>query len=337
MTSLQAVPDLPEQRPPIKVFFSYSRKDRELRNELETHLSILKKQGVISTWHDREIVAGDEWARQIDEELEEADIILLLVSADFLASDYCYDMETTRAMERHEAGEAVVIPVILRPCDWQDAPFSKLLCAPTNGKPVSKYPDLDEAFLEITTEIKKAIQRLPGQHGQRTSSRIKSRSSGPVTAAESPRSSNLRLRQQFTDRDRDRYLKETFNYVARFFENSLSKLQQRNPGIEGEFHKIDANSFEATIYRDGKKRRKFGIWIDTGGRSFGDGIYYADGGVGTRGGGISYNDQLTAHDDGYIQYLTTIASIALGGGHEQKLSQQGAAEHFWDLFIRDLQ
>src|SRR5438128_1377433 len=101
---------------PIEVFFSYSHKDEELRDEMANHLSILKRQGVITDWHDRRITAGDEWAGQIDEHLNSAHLILLLISADFIASDYCYDLELTRAMERHEAREACVIPVILRPC-----------------------------------------------------------------------------------------------------------------------------------------------------------------------------------------------------------------------------
>src|SRR3954471_1709733 len=107
---------------PISLFYSYSHKDEALRDELETHLSLLKRQGVIAGWHDRRIEAGTEWAGAIDKNLEEAGIILLLVSADFLASPYCWDVEVRRAMERHEAGTARVIPVILRPVDWHSAP-----------------------------------------------------------------------------------------------------------------------------------------------------------------------------------------------------------------------
>src|SRR5512147_326229 len=103
---------------PISLFYSYSHKDEALRDELETHLSLLRRQGFLSGWHDRRIAAGTEWAGQIDHHLEAADVILLLVSSDFLASDYCWDVETRRAMDRHEAGTARVIPVILRPCDW---------------------------------------------------------------------------------------------------------------------------------------------------------------------------------------------------------------------------
>src|SRR5438046_624453 len=105
------------------LFFSYSHRDEEYREELEKHLAMLKRQGRISAWHDRRIVAGDDIDHTIDHHLEAADIILFLVSPDFLHSDYCYDVEARRAMERHERGTCTVIPIILRPCDWHEAPF----------------------------------------------------------------------------------------------------------------------------------------------------------------------------------------------------------------------
>ena len=113
-----------------EVFYSYCHRDEDLRDELERHLSILKRSGVIQGWHDRQIGAGSEWAGRIHEHLNRAHVILLLISADFLASDYCYDVEMKRAMERHEAGEAVVIPIILRPVDWSGAPFARREAGP---------------------------------------------------------------------------------------------------------------------------------------------------------------------------------------------------------------
>src|SRR6266568_4143119 len=151
-----------EPKKALEVFFSYSHKDQDLRDQLETHLSLLKNQGVISSWHDRKIIAGTEWAREIDAHLNTAQIILLLISADFLASTYCYDIEVKRAMERHNAREARVIPIILRPCDWHTAPFGKLQALPTDGKPVDSrsWHNKDEAFYNITKGIRKAVKEL---------------------------------------------------------------------------------------------------------------------------------------------------------------------------------
>jgi hypothetical protein len=146
----------------IDVFVSYAHRDEELKNELLKHLSGLRRRNVISGWHDGEIGAGEEWERQISEHLNKADIILLLISSDFLASDFCYDVELKRAMERHEAGAARVIPVILRDVDWTGVPFSKLKALPKDGKPVTSksWSSVDEALRNATEGIRKEVEKL---------------------------------------------------------------------------------------------------------------------------------------------------------------------------------
>jgi HEAT repeat protein len=141
-----------------EVFLSYAREDEELCKKLEAHLSLLKRQGTISTWHDRNINAGSEWKRDIDAHLNMAQIILLLVSPDFIASDYCYSTEMTRAMERHDSGEARVIPIILRPVDWQRAPFGKLQALPRDAKPVTDWSSQDQAFYDIVQGIRSLVE-----------------------------------------------------------------------------------------------------------------------------------------------------------------------------------
>jgi hypothetical protein len=125
-----------------------------MRDELEIHLSALKRQDIIDVWHDRKIIAGDDVDNEINEHLEEADVILILVSPYFIASNYCYDVEMKRAMERHENREATVIPVIIQPCDWHSTPFGKLLATPTDGNPISRFPNQHEGFLEVTKAIR---------------------------------------------------------------------------------------------------------------------------------------------------------------------------------------
>ena len=145
---------------PVEVFFSYSHRDEKLRDKLALHLSMLQRQGVIKSWHDRKISAGTEWAQAIDEKLNSAGIILLLISDHFLASDYCYDIEMKQAVARHEAGEARVIPIILKPVDWSGAPFGKLQAFPKDAKPVTKWTNRDEAFLNIAQGIREAAMAM---------------------------------------------------------------------------------------------------------------------------------------------------------------------------------
>lgn len=150
-------------RKTIEIFFSYSHKDQRLRDQLDTQLSLMTREGLISSWFDHKITAGNEWAGKIDDHLNKSQVILLLISPDFIASDYCYDIEMKRAMARHEVGEARVIPIILRPCDWHKAPFSKLKALPTDGKPVNTWTNRDRAFLDIATGIRKVIEELATQ------------------------------------------------------------------------------------------------------------------------------------------------------------------------------
>jgi internalin A len=161
----------PEDQVGIRVFCSYSHKDEVLRAELDTHLKLLQRQSVIDLWHDRRIPPGDDWERQIDEELDRADIILLLISSDFVASDYCYDIEVKRAMVRHNAGEARVIPVVARDVDWHSAPFAKCQPLPREGKPVAKggrgkhardsaWRNVAEGIAQVAKELRETRRRL---------------------------------------------------------------------------------------------------------------------------------------------------------------------------------
>ena len=316
------------------VFFSYSHTDEKLRDQLEKQLAMLKRQGVIETWHDRRIGAGQNVDQAIDDHINSDEIILLLVSADFLASDYCYDIEMTRAIERHRTGEAIVIPVILRACDWHHAPFGKLNATPRDGKPITQWPDIDEAFLQVTRAVREAAVRLTGtaKPGPQPAKKETVLDVQAQTEAIGPRSSNLRVAKTFTQRDKDHFKIDSFEFIARFFENSLAELGARNPGFEGVFRRVDANRFLATVYRDGKDVARATIY--TGGDGFGRGINYVRGETMQSN---SINESLTVHADDQTLYLSSMGMASFGQDRDQKLSQEGAAEIFWSIFVGPLQ
>ena len=311
------------------LFFSYCHRDENMRDQLEIHLAMLKRQCFIETWHDRRIAAGEPLDHSISANLECADIILLLVSPDFLASDYCYDREMTRALERHNDGSCMVIPVILRPCDWHDAPFGGLMAAPKDGRPITQWPDVDAAFLDVTTAIKAAL----GKRGVRGSQRAKpgpgSSSSHGTALPEGPRSSNLRVTKRFTDRDRDQFQHKAFEFMAKFFENSLIELGKRNPGIEGRFRRIDANRFTAIAYRNGDAVARCSVFLED--RM--SGIGYSHNDAAPQG---SYNENLTVETDDQALYLKALG-MNFGRQREGKLSMEGAAEFYWGMFVEALQ
>jgi len=143
-----------------KVFISYSHRDQKLRKELDIHLANLKRLEIITSWYDGDIKPGEEWQPQIIEHLNTAQIILLLISANFIASDFCYSTEMKQAIARHDANKARVIPILLRPTDWKGAPFAKLKILPTDAKPVTKWPTHDEGFVKVIQGIREAIDDL---------------------------------------------------------------------------------------------------------------------------------------------------------------------------------
>ncbi len=149
----------------VTLFYSYAREDESLREQLEKHLGGLRREGLIAEWYDRQIVAGTDWAYAVSEHLRTASVILLLISSDFLASDYCSSIEMQQALERHKVGEARVIPVILRPVDWQGAPFAHLQCLPPDAKPVTTWRNRDEAFLAVARGIRTAVEELRASSG----------------------------------------------------------------------------------------------------------------------------------------------------------------------------
>lgn len=312
-----------------KVFFSYSHKDEALRDQLEVQLAMLKRQGMIDTWHDRRIGAGQELDGAISDELLSADIVLLLVSPDFLASDYCYDREMAAAMERHEKGEAVVIPVVLRPCDWHPAPFGKLMATPADGKPITQWPDRDLAMLDVVKDIRRAAERTtkPEQRPSRQAARL-----ALDVRTVGPRSSNLGLAKTFTDRDKDRFKSEAFEYLAKYFENSLEELGRRNDGVEGDFRRVDANRFTSAVYRHGKALARCTVYM--GGGHFSDGINYVDGETMSSG---TMNESLSVDADDRSMFLRSMGMHSYGRREDEHLSLEGGAELFWSMFIGHLQ
>jgi hypothetical protein len=144
------------------LFCSYSHKDKKFRQELETHLALLSARLAVQLFNDRAILAGADWAKEIDKNLEAADLVLLLISADFMASRYCYGIEMRRALERHDSQTARVVPILVRSCDLEGAPFKHLQWLPTGSRPVKNWRDRDEAWTDVAKGIRSLIEELMG-------------------------------------------------------------------------------------------------------------------------------------------------------------------------------
>ncbi|MBI4783819.1 MAG: GUN4 domain-containing protein [Oscillatoriophycideae cyanobacterium NC_groundwater_1537_Pr4_S-0.65um_50_18] len=151
----------------IEVFISYSKQDKELRDGLLAHLRPLETKGIIS-WHDRQILPGTRWDEEIKARLNAADIILLLISADFLNTDYCNQVEIPEALRRHEAGEATVMPVILRSCGWKYTPLAAIQAYPEKAKPIVSWTHIDDAYTDVVDGVYLAATEITKGRTQKT-------------------------------------------------------------------------------------------------------------------------------------------------------------------------
>ncbi len=147
----------------LSIFLSYSHEDEAMKTQLDKNLIMLKRSDKVSVWQDRQLMAGMEWDDTIKKELAAANIILLLVSVDFNNSQYIWDKELKVAMERHEKGEARVIPIILRTCDWTGMPYAKLQALPTGAKPINSFADKDEAYTDVAKGLRMVVDYLIAQ------------------------------------------------------------------------------------------------------------------------------------------------------------------------------
>jgi hypothetical protein len=314
----------------IAAFISYSHRDEEFRNELEVHLAMLRREGLIAVWHDRRITTGTDIDKAISAQLDAAQLILLLVSPYFLASNYCYEHEMARALERHRAHEARVIPIILNPCEWQRAPFGSLRATPPDGRPITKFPNVHDAYQAVVTDIREAIAELGAVPDKRVP--LEPPTSARAQYSVDPaRSSNLRIKRHFTEHEEDRFVDDAFEFIANFFEASLEELQKRNEDTQIRFRRVDANHFTAAVYRLGRKEAGCRVRI---GESHTRGILYS---AADSGNDSSYNECLGVTSDGQMLLLESIMGLAVGAQGHRQFSQQGAAEYLWSAFISPLQ
>ena len=169
--TLTSTPSLQNSNLPVRAFVSYAHADAALKDKFDAHTSLLKREQLLDSWHDGRISAGLDWEPELLKHLETAELVVLLISAEFIRSEYCWTTEMLRSLERHEQGMARVIPVILKPVDWQTSPFAKLQALPKNGKPVTSWDDRDAAFRDIAAGIRRAIIELRTGHNSAASMR----------------------------------------------------------------------------------------------------------------------------------------------------------------------
>lgn len=222
----------------MKAFISYSHRDEVLLQRLHAHLAMLRRDGGISEWYDREIKAGGAIDREISAQLDSYELFLALVSPDFLNSGYCYEKEMKRAIERHEAGELTIVPIVLEPCDWQSSPLKQFKAIPKDGKPISEWTNQNTAFLDVVTELRRLVTSDTAE-GKRTE----------AVTPESPArrmQAKYRLKRSFDPIDRSDFRQAVYRTIREYFERNVAEIDSVD-GIRARIEDIGPFAFTCIV------------------------------------------------------------------------------------------
>ena len=308
----------------MKAFISYSHKDDAALDRLHTHLATLRREGSIDAWFDREILAGGEIDAEIAKELESCELFLLLVSPDFLASDYCVEREMQRALERHEAGEARVVPIIIEPCDWASSPLRQLKALPRDGKPVSDWTNANHAYLDVVTELRRLLEADDAALAPAVET------AAPAEAIEPrPVARRYRVQRDFDEIDRSDFREAAFATIRDYFQRAIAEIDTIED-LRGRFISHSPTSFGCTIVNRARGRGTAHITVHgrKGNIGLGD-IYFSfteNAAPNTANGGFNIEA------DEYELYLSAMMMMGFGSDRE-RFTPEGAAERLWSEFL----
>lgn len=305
----------------MKAFISYSHVDAAVVGRLKVHLRQMERGKLISVFYDREIRAGQHLDDVISENLEEAGLFLAVVSPDFLNSNYCYEREMKRALELHDEGRMIVVPIIAEPCDWKNSPLGQLKAVPQDGKSISEWQNANSAFMDIVGELRRLV--VP-ESGNFSSAMAEEKLPSPKSQA-----SRFRVKRTFDAVDRINFRENAFAAIAEYFDKGISELSSVQ-GLRAVFRKVGPYTFTATLVNQGFDKRGVAhitVHMGTDRGSLGD-VFWSDS---ENAPTTSANGFWTIAADDYDQYLT--GGSFMMSGQEKKLTPYQAAEQMWTDFM----
>ena len=311
----------------MKVFISYSHRDDVALDRLHTHLAPLRSEGLIDAWFDRQILAGGNIDAEIDKVLEYCDVFLMLVSPDFLASDYCVNIEMERALERHNHDGAPVIPIIVEPCDWTSSPLGKFKALPRDGKPISEWTNQNSAYLDVVKELRRILETR-----RDTVSGTEHPPFSGGTLDTSPMAPSYRIQKDFDEIDRSEFRETAFTTLRDYFQKQIDIINTIDD-LRGRFVSYGSSSFGCTIVNRARMRNHgtahITVHCRNGRMGLGDISYsFSENSAPNMANGIFYIES-----DGYEQYLVNTIGFRDDQG---QLTPKNAAERLWTEFIQQI-
>ena len=306
----------------MKIFISYSHKDEAVLERLHTHLAVLRRDGYIEELYDREILAGREINIEIAEWLESSRLFLLLVSPDFLASDYCVEREMKRALERHQSGNAKVIPIIVEPCYWTATPLRDLKALPRDGKPISEWTNKNNAYLDVVQELRRVLE------AEDIASAAEKEKPTPREIPTQSGAHRYRVKRDFDEIDRSDFCEKAFGVIRDYFECAVAEIDAIED-LRGRFVTISHTTFTCTIVNKVRKHGTAHITVHgrRENRGLGDISYsFSENSPSNTANGMFYIEA-----DEYKLYLKPM--MLHFGLHKERLTPEAAAEHLWEIFL----
>jgi hypothetical protein len=302
-----------------KAFISYSHVDERALERLTNHLAVLRREKALVQWFDQKILAGGKIDGEISKQLGESAIFLALVSADFLASNYCYEQEFSRAVAMEEAGKLRIVPIIVEPCEWQRTPLQRYKALPKDGKPVSEWTNENNAWLNVVSELRRVIEE-----GEAS----RSKAPVPLAASSKPKGQKYRVKRDFDDVDRMTFRDKAFATLRDYFEKAAAEVAEIEE-IKSRFLKLGDDGFTCTVVNRARQHGAAHITVYCGGgrHSFGD-ITYSFQERAERG---TANGWLSIVWDDYDLFLED--SSMRRGGEEVRLTPHAAAQQLWEEFL----
>lgn len=279
---------------------------------------MLRREGALKEWYDREILAGDPVDSEVSANLESADLFLALASPDFLHSNYCYEKEMERAIEKHEFGQMRVIPIIVEPCDWKASPLVRFKALPRDGEPISDWTNENNAYLDIVNELRRISKN------EVAAQRPIARKEGVIEAVQT----GYRIKKDFDGIDRADFRDAAFRSIRDYFQKSIAEIDTVE-GLRGRFRELGPQSFSCTVLNQMKDRAQAHITIHAASSSqgFGD-ITYS---FSENAPANTANGWLSVESDEFDLYLMQHGFSRMGA--DQRVSQQTAAEMLWEEFL----
>lgn len=306
----------------MKVFISYSHNDSKTLDRLHTHLAVLRRDGRIAEWFDREILAGSEIDSEIEERLESSSLFLLLISPDFLASDYCIDREMARALQRHHAGKARVIPIIVEPCEWKHTSLGNLKALPRDGEPISNWTNENDALHDVVQELRRVLDAEEELNTDNQNERKNQKISDS-----SHQVHRYRIKRDFDKIDRSDFRENAFRTIRDYFEAEIREIDAVE-GLKARFSSRSGSSFSCSIVNKMRKHGTAHITVHDGSDSawFGAISFSFDENAPSN----SANGLFSIEADEYELHLSSTLGFETS---RENMSPDIAAKRLWERFL----